>query len=76
MPSFGPVELIVILFFVVGVLGTIFWVLMLVDCLSDQTKPQGRRIGWAIGIAVSHLIGAALYYFLEKRDRSLLPARG
>jgi len=77
MPSFGPVELLIIpLVLVVGVLGTIFWILMLVDCLSDKTMPQERRIGWAVAIALSHLIGATLYYFLQKKDRSLRPARG
>lgn len=76
MPSWGPLEILVILaILVIGVLGTIFWVLMLVDCLADPTRPPDRKIPWAVAIAISHFLGATLYYFLEKKNRSLLPSR-
>ena len=50
----------------------IFWIWMLVDCVRNETP--NKRTGWAILIAVLHVIGAFAYYFGRRKTR-LMEAR-
>lgn len=43
----------------------IFWLLMLVHA---ATRPIENKALWVIVIALTHLIGAAIYYFAVKRS--------
>lgn len=54
--------------FLIGILGTIFWLWMLIDCLSKE--PSGNeKILWAVVILFTHLLGALLYYFIRRPQR-------
>ncbi len=54
----------------IGGLGTPFWVWMLVDCLQSQSfDGQADRIRWAVGIALTHVLGAAVYFFYRRGRR-------
>ncbi len=47
-----------------------FWIWMLVDCLTKESKEGNDRLMWVLTIVFTKLIGAALYYFLRYRKRS------
>ncbi|MEX0761280.1 MAG: PLDc N-terminal domain-containing protein, partial [Dehalococcoidia bacterium] len=46
---------------VLGVLGTVFWIWMLVDCATKEADTGNTKIVWVIIIAITNVIGAALY---------------
>lgn len=56
-------------FLLIGLLGTVFWVWMLVDCLTKEPSTGNDKIVWAIVILVTHLLGAALYFFIRRPQR-------
>ena len=52
-----------------GVLGTIFWVWMLVDCATKEPDEGNSKVVWTLIIVFTHLIGAALYFFVRRPQR-------
>jgi hypothetical protein len=58
-----------LVFFTVMVLGTIFWIWMLVDCATKETSAGNDKIVWVVIIALTHWIGAAIYYFVRRPQR-------
>lgn len=67
---FGVFEALVVLaFFGLGVVGTIFWVWMLVDCATEEPSTGTEKIVWVVIIALTHLLGAALYFLVRRPQR-------
>jgi len=60
----------VILFFGIGLLGTAFWIWMLIDCITKETDRSNERLLWIIVIVFTHLLGAILYFILRKNKRN------
>ncbi len=55
---------------VLAVIGTLFWVWMLVDCLTNEpAEDNNEKIVWVVVIALTHWLGAALYFFIRRPDR-------
>ena len=54
---------------VLGVAGGVFWVMVLADCLLNETKEGNERIVWTLVIIFTLVIGAGLYYFLRRPKR-------
>ena len=52
-----------------GVLGTIFWVWMLVDCATKEPDEGNSKVVWTIIIVLTHLVGAAIYFFVRRPQR-------
>ncbi len=63
----APVEILLILLML---LGTILWVWMLVDCATNQSLKGNEKVVWVIIIAVTNLLGAVLYFFIRRPQRS------
>ncbi len=61
------VEILVIL---LVLLSHIFWVWMLVDCATKQSLKGNEKVVWVIIIAVTNLLGAVLYFFIRRSQRS------
>jgi dienelactone hydrolase len=68
----SPVEIV---FVGVVVCGTLFWISMLVDCIKHEPRIQDRLF-WAVIIALTHFVGALLYFFVRRPVRSRLVAKG
>jgi hypothetical protein len=58
-----------LLCFGLGVLGTVFWIWMLVDCATKEPDIGNQKIVWVVIIALTHLIGATIYYFVRRPQR-------
>ncbi len=43
----------------------LFWLLVLIDCISMKSKDNDKII-WALVIIFLHLLGALIYYFVKK----------
>ena len=61
--------LVLFLVFVVGILGTVFWIWMLVDCATKERGEGNDKLIWVLIILFTHIIGAALYYFVRRPKR-------
>ena len=71
MPAISVRELLVLLTILVfGGIGSLFWIWMLVDCLRSTRLENAVRIRWAVVIAVTHWLGAGIYYLWGKRGVS------
>jgi hypothetical protein len=60
-----PEMFIMLIFFVFGVMGTVLWIWALVDCIKNVKNPNDRLM-WIILIALTHVIGAILYFVLQR----------
>ncbi len=45
----------------------IFWLMMLIDAIKHS--PEKIKIVWVLVIIFTHIVGAFVYYFVEKRQR-------
>lgn len=61
--------LFMLTFLAVGVGGTVFWIWMLVDCAKNEPRKGNDRIVWVLVIALTHLLGALIYYFARRPER-------
>jgi hypothetical protein len=53
----------------IGLLGTIFWIWMLVDCLTNEPTEYKDKVIWVVVIVLTHFIGAAIYFFVRRPQR-------
>jgi hypothetical protein len=66
----GLPELLVILFVaIVGIGGTGFWIVMLIECATREADTGNTKVVWIIILVFTHIIGAALYFFVRRPDR-------
>ena len=56
-------------FFGVGLLGTIFWIVEIVACVTKESSEGNTKIVWLLIILFTHFLGAALYYFIRRPER-------
>lgn len=61
--------LFMLTFLAVGIGGTVFWIWMLVDCAKNEPRKGNDRIVWVLVIALTHLLGALIYYFARRPER-------
>ena len=58
-------------FFLIGILGMIFMVWMLIDCVQRKFKKDNDRVIWVLIIVFLNWIGALVYYFVIKRNKKV-----
>jgi hypothetical protein len=49
------------------VLASVFWIWMLVDCITNATLTDTEKILWFLVIFFMHFAGALIYYLLGKK---------
>jgi len=54
---------------VVGLLGTVFWIWMLIDCIQYERNDSNDKVVWLLIIIFTHFIGALVYFFIRRRPR-------
>lgn len=62
---------IFLLVFVFGVLGTIFWIWMLIDCAMKESNQGNDKIIWVAIILVTHFLGALIYFIFRRPQRKM-----
>lgn len=63
------IVLVFLIFFGGGVLGTIFWIWMLIECATKEPSQGNDKLIWVIIILLTHLLGAAIYFFVRRPER-------
>ncbi len=53
----------------IGIGGTVFWIWMLVDCAKNEPRKGNDRLVWVLVIALTHFVGALIYYFARRPER-------
>jgi hypothetical protein len=69
MDSPGLSEVLLAFVFVVAILGTGFWIWMLVECATKEPDTGNSKVVWVIIIVFTNMIGAAIYYFVRRPQR-------
>lgn len=69
----GPMEILFLLFSLAGVLvglvGTVFWIWMIIDCATKERSEGNDKVIWILVILFTHLIGALIYFFARRPAR-------
>ena len=69
MFNLGIIEIMAFLFLLpLCLLGTIFWIWMLVDCATKESNQSNDKIVWILIILFTHFIGALIYFLSGARD--------
>ena len=58
--------------FIIGLIalfGTVFWIWMIIDCVRNEPSEGNGKVMWIVVIALTHLIGATIYYCVHRPDR-------
>jgi|WetSurMetagenome_2_1015567.scaffolds.fasta_scaffold16307_6 hypothetical protein len=55
---------IVIMLLSLGLMA--FWIWMLVDCITKCPDRDNKKLTWVLIIALTHWIGALIYYFVQR----------
>jgi hypothetical protein len=71
-----PVAVVLLILFLCsfGILSTLFWIWMIVDCIQNNRLGSTEKIVWAVVIAVTHFLGALVYFFFGKLRTSAFPS--
>jgi len=51
------------------ILATIFWIWVLVDCLTKEPSTGNDKVAWTLFILLVPFIGALIYYFVRRPER-------
>ena len=61
--------MIMLLFIIIPILSSIFWIWMVVDCAQRNFKKKNDKIIWILIVVLLHIVGALIYYFVIKRKK-------
>jgi hypothetical protein len=65
-------ELTMILFLAFGLMalfGFVFWLWMLIDCAVNESDQGNTKIVWIIIIVFTNLVGAVVYFLVQRPKR-------
>ncbi len=55
-----------LVFLIILAIGSIFWLWMLVDAITNTSLNGTEKIVWVLVVLFLHFIGALLYFFLAR----------
>jgi Phospholipase_D-nuclease N-terminal len=67
-PALGLGELSIVL---VALAGLGFWIWTLVQVALDESATRGQKVFWLVAIALTHVIGAAIFWLQRLGRRRL-----
>jgi len=74
----GGFEIILILLVVLPIALALFafWIWMLISAIQNKGLSEGEKIAWVLVIALLHVLGAIIYFFVghPKRKTSVAAA--
>jgi len=70
MSHLGIAEILILLLVGgVGILGTAFWIWMIVDCATKERGDTNDKLVWIVIIVFTQIIGALIYFFVRRPTR-------
>ena len=61
--------ILVVPFLLLGIVATVFWIWMLIDCVTKETNEGNNRLIWVLIIIFTHWIGALIYLIVRRPQR-------
>ncbi len=58
--------LVIVLF---GLLASVFWILTIIDCATNEPSEGNEKIVWIIVIIFGHIVGALIYRLFRRPER-------
>ena len=58
-----------LLFATFAIAGTVFWVVMIIECATREPSGGNEKLIWILIIIFTHWIGALVYYFVRRPQR-------
>ena len=65
----GWAELLAVPVLLMALAGSVFWLWMLVECLTKEDKHN--KLVWAIVIVLTSLLGSILYFLIRRPQRKV-----
>jgi prolipoprotein diacylglyceryltransferase len=62
-------------FGLIAILGSVFWIWMIVDCAANEPSGNNDKIVWLLVIIFVHFVGALIYYLVRRPERIRLFGR-
>ena len=59
-----------LIFFVISLIGFVFWVWMLIHAITNKGLTDGEKIVWVLVIIFLPLLGSIIYFFVGKSKGS------
>jgi hypothetical protein len=53
----------------IAIFATLFWIWVLIDCLTKESSEGNDKVVWTIVILFAPLLGALAYYFIRRPER-------
>ncbi|MBC8426892.1 PLDc_N domain-containing protein [bacterium] len=70
MFGIGHWEILIIFFvFGIGILGSILWIWMLIDCATKESSEGNDKLIWILIILFTHWIGGLIYLIVRRPKR-------
>ncbi len=73
MTMIGPLEILFALIslsgLLIGLVGTVFWIWMIIDCATKEPSEGNDKVIWILVILLTHVIGALIYFFARRPTR-------
>ncbi len=61
--------LFTLLFLIVFIAATVFWIKMLIECATKEPDTGNTKLVWVVIIVFTHIIGALIYYVVRRPQR-------
>lgn len=61
--------LFLLTFVALAVAGTVFWILMIIECATKEPPYGNEKLTWILIIIFTHWIGALIYYVVRRPQR-------
>jgi hypothetical protein len=63
-------EILILLFIVLNIAGTVFWIYMLIDCATQEVGQD--KLMWVVILVATYWVGSMVYYFYQRPKRLAL----
>ena len=57
----------IFLLIAISIAAFVFWIMMLIDSIKRNFKKESEKIVWVLVIILTGILGAIIYYFVDKR---------
>jgi sterol desaturase/sphingolipid hydroxylase (fatty acid hydroxylase superfamily) len=64
-----PEMLILLVVLPIALLGSAFWIWMIIDCATNEPSVGNDKLVWMIVIVFTQFIGALIFYFVRHSKR-------
>ncbi|MGA1198142.1 MAG: PLDc N-terminal domain-containing protein [Candidatus Latescibacterota bacterium] len=63
-------EILILIFIVLNIAGTVFWIYMLIDCATQEVGQD--KLMWVVILVATYWVGSMVYYFYQRPKRLAL----